>query len=117
MKSIKERWMEEHREAIEKAYPRFVRAIDKQNNIIDEKIKRRNLLLASYKPGTKLSPEESALMDFNPFSCSDILDKEFRKCFGRIFKVCPFRDHKGAIEKILGLDIRGLFRYSLSYYL
>lgn len=116
-KSIKDLWMEEHREAIEKAYPRFVRNIEKQNRIIEEKVEKRNRLLAAYKPGDPLTREDHALMDFNPYTCSGILDKEFRKCFGRIFDGCPFQDHKGAVEKILGLNIKGLFRYSLSYYM
>lgn len=116
-KSIKEQWMEEHREAIEKAYPRFVRSIEKQNRIIQEKVDRRNRIMATHKPGDILTKEERTLLDFNPYTCSGILDREFRKCFGLIFEGCPFQDHKGAIEKILGLNIRGLFRYSLSYYM
>ena len=117
IKSIKEQWIEEHREAIEKAYPRFVRNIEKQNRIIEEKVEQRNRIMASHKPGDILTGEERALMDFNPYACSGILDREFRKSFGRIFEGCPFQNHKGAIEKILGLNISGLFRYSLSYYI
>lgn len=116
-KSIKEQWMVDHREDIEKAYPRFVRNIEKQNRIIEEKISQRNLIMATHKPGSVLTKEERSLLDFNPYTCSGILDKEFRKCFGRIFADCPFKNHMGAIEKILGLNIKGLFRYNLSYYL
>lgn len=116
-KSIKEQWMVDHREDIEKAYPRFVRNIEKQNRIIEEKISQRNLIMATHIPGSVLTDDERSLLDFNPYTCSGILDKEFRKCFGRIFANCPFKNHMGAIEKILGLNIKGLFRYNLSYYL
>lgn len=115
--SIKEQWMSEHREAIEKEYPRFVRNIEKHNKAIEQKVVRRNELMASHKPVNTMTEEESSLLDFNPYSCSGILDKEFKRCFGKIFEGCPFRNHMGAVEKILGLTVKGLFRYSLSYYL
>lgn len=64
--SIKEQWMGEHREAIEKEYPRFVRNIEKHNKAIEQKVVRRNELMASHKPVNTMTEEERFLFDFNP---------------------------------------------------
>lgn len=115
-KTVKEQWVEERREGILQAYPKFVKSIEKQNRAIEEKIRQRDELAGRVKSGDRLTQEQRDLLDFNPYSCGKILPREFKRHFGSFFEGAPFNDHIGAVEKTLGLDIRGVFRYSLSYF-